>query len=96
MLQILLVCVIFQAEVALVFKVLLLVLKVLLLGNQPKEERKTQRVKRVFKEEWATQFPWVELVVDPPSKTHMVHCKVRKIINTKLDGLQKHVGKRKH
>jgi hypothetical protein len=48
----------------------------------------------VFKKEWATQFPWVEPVVDPLSKTHMVHCKLcslvegkDKIISPKLDGL---------
>jgi hypothetical protein len=57
----------------------------------------------VFKEEWAAQFPWVELMVNPLSKTHMVYCKVcflvegkDKIINLKLDGLHKHEGKMKH
>jgi hypothetical protein len=56
----------------------------------------------VFKEEWATQFPWVELVEDHVTKTHLVCCKVcslvegkDKILNLKLDGLQKHVGKKK-
>ncbi len=57
----------------------------------------------MFKEEWAAQFPWVELMVNPLSKTHMVYCKVcflvegkDKIINLKLDGLHKHEGKMKH
>jgi hypothetical protein len=52
---------------------------------------------RVFKEEWATQFPWAKLVVDHVSKTHMVCYKVcslvenKKIyINLKLDYLHKH------
>ncbi len=56
----------------------------------------------MFKEEWATQFPWVELVEDHVTKTHLVCCKVcslvegkDKILNLKLDGLQKHVGKKK-
>jgi hypothetical protein len=56
----------------------------------------------VFKEKWATQFPWVELVVNPTSKIHMMRCKVcylvegkDKIMNPKLDGLQKHAKKKK-
>jgi hypothetical protein len=71
-------------------------LRVLFLGNQPIRKRKMQRFKRVFKEKWATQFPWVEHVVDSPSKTHMVHCKVcslvegkDKIINLKLETCKK-------
>ncbi len=94
MLQILLVCVVFHVEAFQVLKFLLLVFIVLLLGNQPIRERKRQKFKMVFKKEWATQFPWVEPVVDPLSKTHMVHCKLcslvegkDKIISPKLDGL---------
>jgi hypothetical protein len=75
-----------------------MVLKVLLLRKKKKEAE----IKRVFKEEWATQFPWDEPVVDRTSKTHMVHCKVcslvegkDKILNPMLDGLHKHAGKRK-
>ncbi len=56
----------------------------------------------MFKEEWVTQFPWVEPVVNHASKTCMVHCKVcslvkskDKILNPKLDGLHKHARKRK-
>ncbi len=67
-----------------------------------KKRKKEAKITRVFKEEWAALFPWVELVVDLVSKTHMVHCKVcylvenkDKILNPKLDGLQKHARKRK-
>ncbi len=56
----------------------------------------------MFKEEWVAQFSWVEPMVDPTSKIHVVHYKVYslvegkdKILNLKLDGFQKHVGKRK-
>jgi hypothetical protein len=59
-------------------------------------------MKKVFKEEWVAQFSWVEPVVDLTSKIHMVHYKVcslvegkDKILNLKMDGSQKHVGKRK-
>jgi hypothetical protein len=41
-----------------------------------KKKKKEAEIKKVFKEEWATQFPWVEPMVDPTSKIHMVHCKV--------------------
>jgi len=67
-----------------------------------KKRKKEAKITRVFKEEWATQFPWAELVVDLVSKTHMVHYKVcylvenkDKILNPKLHGLHKHARKRK-
>ncbi len=56
----------------------------------------------MFKEEWVAQFPWVEPVVDLASKTHMMSYKVcylvenkDNILNPKMDGLDKHAGKRK-
>ncbi len=48
----------------------------------------------MLKEEWVAQFPYVEPVVDPTSKTNMLYCKVYslvegkdKILNLELDGL---------
>jgi hypothetical protein len=59
-----------------------------------KKRKKEANIKKVFKEEWATRFSWVELVVDLASKIHMVCCKVcslvegkEKILNLNLDGL---------
>jgi hypothetical protein len=56
----------------------------------------------VFKEKWVAQFPWVKPIVDFTSKIHMVHYKdfslvegMDKLIKIKLNGLQKHVGKKK-
>ncbi len=67
-----------------------------------KKKKKDAKITKVFIEEWATQFPWAEHVLDPTSKTHMVHFKVcslvenkDKILNPKLDGLHKHARKRK-
>jgi hypothetical protein len=65
-----LVCVAFKAKVLLVFKVLLLVLKFLLLGNQPR--KKNTEVKKVFKEKCVAQFPLAKPMVDPAIKTHML------------------------
>lgn len=34
-------------------------------------------IKRMFKDVWdLAKFPWVNLVVDPTTKIHMVCCKV--------------------
>jgi hypothetical protein len=74
-----------------------------LLVNQPKKTKtKEGEYSKGVQKKWVTQFPWVGLVVDPIGKIHMVHCKVcsmveskKKIINPKLNGLQKHVRKKK-
>jgi hypothetical protein len=54
-------------------------------------------VSQVFKDEWATKFPWVELIINLKGKLQMVHCKVctqmegkEKLLYPKLNGLQKH------
>ncbi len=59
-----------------------------------KKIKEKAKIKKVFKEKWATQFPWDEPVVDLASKTHMLHYKVcslvegeDNILNFKLDGL---------
>jgi hypothetical protein len=71
-------------------------------GEPTNKREKKVAIKRVFKEEWVAQFPWVELIVDLTSKIHMVCCKIcslvegnEKLINPKFDGLQKHVRKKK-
>jgi hypothetical protein len=71
-------------------------------GEPTKKKNKEENIKKVFKEKWATKFPWAKLVVDFTSKIQMVRCKVcflvegkDKILNLKLDGLQKHARKRK-
>ncbi len=70
--------------------------------NQQKKKGKKVNFKRVSKKKWVAQFPWVELVVNPIGKIHMMHCKVcsmvegkEKIINLKLNGLQEPVRKMK-
>ncbi len=67
-----------------------------------KKKNKDAKIKKVFKEEWATQFPWAKTMVDLTSKIQMVHCKVcslvegkDKILNHELGGLQKHARKKK-
>jgi hypothetical protein len=71
-------------------------------GEQTNKRKKYIAIKKVFKEEWVAQFPWVEPIVNLTSKIHMVCCNIcslvegnKKLINPKLDGLQKHVRKRK-
>ncbi len=44
-------------------------------------------IKRVFKEEWVAQFPWVEPIVDLTSKIHMVHCKICYLVEGKKQNL---------
>jgi hypothetical protein len=38
---------------------------------------------RVLKKEWAAQFPLAKPMVDPASKTHMVHYKVCSLVENK-------------
>jgi hypothetical protein len=38
---------------------------------------------KVFKEEWAAQFPWAEPMVDPISKTHIMRYKVCSMVESK-------------
>jgi len=71
-------------------------------GEPTNKRKKKVAMKKVFNEEWVAQFPWVEPIVDLTSKIHMVRCKIcflvegnQKLINLKLDALQKHTRKRK-
>ncbi len=75
---------------------------VLAFGEPTNKKKKEADIKRTFKDEWAAQFPWAKPMVDPMGKIHMVCCKIcslvegkDKILNLKLDGLQKHASKRK-
>jgi hypothetical protein len=65
-----------------------------------KKKNKEAEIKKVFKEEWATQFPWAKPMVDLTSEIQVVRCKVYslveskdKILNLEKDGLQKHARK---
>jgi hypothetical protein len=69
----------------------------------PKKKKKLEcDFQRVFKDNWGTKFPWVELRVDPNGKVWQVCYKIysivegkEKLLNPKLDNLQKHSNKRK-
>ncbi len=71
--------------------------------KMPKKTRKPKcDIQWVFKDNWATKFPWAKLMVNPNGKVQQVRCKIcsivedrEKLLNLKFDGLQKHLGKRK-
>jgi hypothetical protein len=63
-------------------------------GKPTNKKKKNIDIKRMFKEKWATQFPWVEPLVVHVSKIHMMYCKVcsmvegkEKLLNLKSNGL---------
>jgi hypothetical protein len=60
-------------------------------------------IRQVFKDQLSIKFPWVEHVVGLEGKLQNVHCKTcivvegkEKLLNLKLDGLQKHYGKQSY
>ncbi len=61
----------------------------------PKKKRKLEcDIQWVFKDNWATKFPWAKPMVDLDGKVQQVHCKIclvvegkEKLLNPILDGL---------